>query len=106
MGKMQRKWSFWSIAIIALIGIGIVYSIVRSPGSFFLPIIILGAIFLLYKYPPSFLKRYGRPAVGRTQVRQGRAPSSVKTRSKPRSKNAPFRVIEGGKDDNDMPKYH
>lgn len=107
MSRVQGKWNGWSIAILILIVIGVWFSITTNPLGFILPIVILGAIFLLYKYPPSFLQGYRRTGPGQTRVKPGRSPSASKPKtSRPRSKTVPFRVIEGGKDDNDMPKYH
>ncbi|MGM0880589.1 MAG: hypothetical protein ACQEXQ_06035 [Bacillota bacterium] len=105
MSRMPRRWNVWSIAFLALIGIGLVYGVVQSPGAFIVPIVVLGGIFLLYKFPPSFLSGYGSKA-GRTQVKQSRSAAAKTKANKPRSKTVPFRVIEGGKDDDDLPKYH
>ncbi|MDQ0058312.1 hypothetical protein [Paenibacillus harenae] len=107
MSRSQGKWNGWSIAILILIVIGVWFSITTNPLGFILPVVILGAIFLLYKYPPSFLQGYRRTGPGQARVKQGRSSSAGKPKTtRPRSKTAPFRVIEGGKDDNDMPKYH
>ncbi|NIK77446.1 hypothetical protein FHS15_002582 [Paenibacillus castaneae] len=107
MSRMPSRWNVWTIAFMVLLVIGVVYSIIQTPIAYtIIPIVVLGGIFLLYKYPPSFLKGYG--SQGRPQVKQSRA-TAAKTRSKtnkPRSKTVPFRVIEGGKDDDDLPKYH
>ena len=92
--------------MLALIAIGIVEAIKENLFAFLLPVIILGGIFLLYKYPPSFLGG-GRPANNRK--RNERIYQTAKPKQKhqrPRSKTVPFKVIEGGKDDDDLPKYH
>ncbi|OBZ08121.1 MULTISPECIES: hypothetical protein [Bacillales] len=105
MSRIPSKWNVWSITLLALLAIGLVYSVLQSPAAFIIPIVVLGGIFLLYKYPPSFL-RGNSTQQGRTQVKQSRATAAKMKANKPRSKTVPFRVIEGGKDDDDLPKYH
>jgi hypothetical protein len=85
---MRRRFSPVEIAIGVLIAIGL---LVNLP-SFFIPILVLGLIFLLYKFPPSRWKK----------------PSFSRGPSKPKRKNAKFRVINGTKesDSDDFPKYH
>ncbi|CAM3963121.1 hypothetical protein L1N85_03475 [Paenibacillus alkaliterrae] len=105
MSRMPRKWNVWSISLFALLVIGLVYSVFMSPGAFIIPIVVLGGIFLMYKYPPSFLRGAGSQQ-SRTYVKQRRATAAKAKMTKPRSKTVPFRVIEGGKEDDDLPKYH
>ncbi|WP_141506023.1 hypothetical protein [Paenibacillus luteus] len=105
MSRTPSKWNVWSITLLALLAIGLVYSIIRSPLAFIIPIAVLGGIFLLYKYPPSFITG-NRSQQGRTHVTQSRTTASKVKAKKPRSKTVPFRVIEGGKEDDDLPKYH
>lgn len=105
MFRLPKGWNGWVIVVLALIAIGFVVGVISNPGSFLLPIIVLGGIFLLYKYPPSFLSG-ARPQPKRTQVQQSRAASAKTKNNRPRSKTVPFRVIEGGKDNDDIPKYH
>lgn len=85
---MRRKFSPIEIAIGILIALGLLYSL----KALFIPILVLGAIFLLYKFPPS---RWKKPSVRRGPV-------------KGKTKNAKFRVINGTKDSDkdDFPKYH
>lgn len=79
------------IIIAALIVIGILSVL----SALLIPVIVLGSIFLLYKYPPqrwNFRRRNSNPA-----------------RKKRSYKNAKFRVIEGYKSDDpedNPPKYH
>ncbi|WP_270170433.1 hypothetical protein [Paenibacillus sp. SYP-B4298] len=99
----MRKMSPALIVIIVLAAIGLAANL----DQYVIPIVVLGAIFLLYKFPPKPLRRngtQGRPGVSA----RPRATSSPSHRSKTSRKNIPFRVIEGGKDDNqdDLPKYH
>lgn len=101
MLKLPKGWNVWVVVVVALMIIGIMASL----KNILLPIIILGGIFLLYKFPPSLWFK-GRESSRRTQVVQNRANATKAKSNRPRSKTVPFRVIEGGKDDNDMPKYH
>lgn len=84
---MRRKFSPIEVAIAILIAIGLLVSL----RTLFIPILVLGIIFLLYKFPPSRWKKssFGRAAKGKR-------------------KNAKFRVINGTKesDSDDFPKYH
>ncbi|MFF2482035.1 hypothetical protein [Paenibacillus sp. NPDC058071] len=101
MVKLPRRWNAVSIITLALLVIGIFYSIAADPLGWVLPIVLIGGIFLLYKYPPSTWGRSARP--GQPNVKQNR----TAPRQKPKSRTVPFRVINGGKDDNDdTPKYH
>ncbi|WP_261301227.1 hypothetical protein [Paenibacillus andongensis] len=85
---MRRKFSPIEIAIAILIAIGLLVSL----RTLFIPILVLGIIFLLYKFPPSRWKK----------TSTGRGPAKGKR------KNAKFRVINGSKDSDpdDYPKYH
>ncbi|MHA7962775.1 hypothetical protein ACX93W_01435 [Paenibacillus sp. CAU 1782] len=96
--KKFKGISVLEMVLLVLMVVGLFISL----KSLWLPIVIIGGIFLLYKFPPSFLRK---ERGGRAQVTQ--KPSSSKTRrDRPRSKTVPFRVIEGGKDDDETPKYH
>ncbi|MFF2887721.1 hypothetical protein [Paenibacillus sp. NPDC057967] len=105
MYNRGKRWSPGAIIIFALLAIGIVVGFARFALSLILPIVILGGIFLLYKYPPAFLSGRRGGSQSRTHVTHNRTSAKPK-RDRPRSKTVPFRVIEGGKDDDDMPKYH
>ncbi|MDF2648396.1 MAG: hypothetical protein K0Q73_4201 [Paenibacillus sp.] len=85
---MRRKFSPIEVAIAILIAIGLLVSL----RTLFIPILVLGIIFLLYKFPPSRWKK----------ASLGRGPAKGKR------KNAKFRVINGSKDSDsdDLPKYH
>jgi hypothetical protein len=85
---MRRKFSPIEIAIAILIAIGLLVSL----RTLFIPILVLGIIFLLYKFPPS---RWKKTSTGRGSAKGKR-------------KNAKFRVINGSKDSDpdDFPKYH
>lgn len=85
---MRRRFSPVEITIGALLAIGLLASL----RTLFIPILVLGFIFLLYKFPPS---RWRKPSFNRGP-------------SKGKRKNAKFRVINGTKesDSDDFPKYH
>lgn len=85
---MRRKFSPIEIAIGVLIAIGLISLGLRLV----IPILVFGAIFLLYKFPPS---RWKKPSIHRGSA-------------KGKTKNAKFRVINGSKDSDkdDFPKYH
>ncbi|MEK3881570.1 hypothetical protein [Paenibacillus sp. PL2-23] len=105
--KRPGKWDVWAIILVALFVIGLIVGLMDNLISFLLPIVILGGIFLLYKYPPSFLggKRRG-PSYVKHSASASAAPKQKPKGNRPKSRNVPFRVIEGGKDDDDTPKYH
>ncbi|MFC4777439.1 hypothetical protein ACFO9Q_11645 [Paenibacillus sp. GCM10023252] len=99
---MLRKWSPLMIGMVVLIGIGIVSAVINNPSTFIIPVVVLGVIFLLYKLNPGGA-RSRRPVVKPSP----RTEAKMKAKSQQaRKKPAPFRVIEGGKDDDDLPKYH
>lgn len=85
---MRRKFSPIEVAIAILLAIGLLV----SWQTLFIPILVLGIIFLLYKFPPS---RWKMSSTGRGPAKRKR-------------KNAKFRVINGSKDSDsdDLPKYH
>ncbi|MFD0695020.1 hypothetical protein ACFQZT_13010 [Paenibacillus sp. GCM10027628] len=86
---MRRRFSGVEIAIAVLIAIGLLASL----RTLFIPILVLGIIFLLYKFPPSRWKW---------------ASTIGKPKGKGKRKNGKFRVINGNKDSDsdDFPKYH
>jgi hypothetical protein len=92
--------------LLTLAAIGVVAALLRNPIDLIIPAVVFGIVFLLYKFPP-----------GRVRQRNFRAPKpSARDRRKTgtgsgpgsRRKPLPFRVIEGGRDDDDenRPKYH
>jgi len=89
---MRQRMNWISYVIFALILIGLL----RSSATIFIPILVLGLIYLLYKYPPS---RWSQFASLFKQSASG---------NKRRRKNGKFRVINGNKsnDSDEFPKYH
>jgi hypothetical protein len=95
---MRKRFSISTKLILGLIIIGLFSSIMKSPSSYFIPLLVFGAIFLLYKYPPNQIIRKGTSKTSFT----------YQNKSKVKKKPSPFRVIQGNKDpsDDDTPKYH
>lgn len=96
---MRRNDKRFLTVILVLAAIGIAYRLLVHPSRLLVPVLVLGTVFLLYKYPPSSWRR--RP-------RQGRGPHrpAAGRRDKPRTYNkTKFRVIRGNKKD-DPPRHH
>ncbi|WP_240941066.1 hypothetical protein [Paenibacillus sp. HB172176] len=106
MFKSSKGMSVIGIIVLSLMIIGFLFYLFNNPLAMLLPIVIFGGIFLLYKYPPSFLRGFNSSQYQRAaKVTQMKKPSAKSRKDRPKSKTVPFRVIEGGKDD-DLPKYH
>ncbi|MDQ6421069.1 hypothetical protein RB620_16700 [Paenibacillus sp. LHD-117] len=110
MRNRSKGWMIAAIVVALLFVIGFVDGLMSSnPFNFLLPIIVLGGIFLLYKFPPSFLRRGssgGYAKRDRNPFAPRKSAPAKSKKDKSRSRTVPFRVIEGGKDDDDTPKYH
>lgn len=92
---MYRGRSWIRIIITILVAALILIGILSVLSHMLIPVIVLGSIFLLYKYPPQ-----------RWNFRRRNSNSDRKQRP---HKNAKFRVIHGNKPDDpedDLPKYH
>ncbi|WP_028548798.1 hypothetical protein [Paenibacillus sp. UNC451MF] len=88
---MKKRFSIATYVVLGLALIGIASKALQL----IIPIIVFGAIFFLYKYPPS---RWRKPAFS--------TKSSGRTKEK-RTRNASFRVIDGNKGSpEEPPKYH
>jgi hypothetical protein len=89
---MYRHSKTISYIIFGLIAIGLLANI----QNLWIPLLIFGIVFYLYKFPP---KQFQRGQKYNTRRPTGRP------KSKP--KKSMFRVIKGNKKDNDdPPKYH
>lgn len=96
MRRMDRQRILFYV-VIGLIAIGIISMIARNPGAAVIPVVVLGGVFLLYKYPPDRWKALFRNAGDRAAGMNGRR----------QAKRAKFRVIPGSKQNRDEPpKYH
>ncbi|KKO52095.1 hypothetical protein [Paenibacillus sp. DMB20] len=100
---------FWTA--IALAAFGIVINLLDP--KVFIPLIIVAAVFLLYKFPPRRFNRHPKVKPSRsTAEKMKRKSSSVRKTgsSSPKRKQYPFQVIDGQKgkhdQDDDLPKYH
>jgi hypothetical protein len=99
---MRSKFKPWYFVLLALILLGIGLDLYANPGMMLIPVIVFGAVFLLYKFPPARARSAARHESVRTKER-----SQERSKSKQRNrKSVPFRVIDGGKDDDNLPKYH
>lgn len=105
--KRVNKWSIGAVIIAILIVIGLIEGLSDDNWlQLLLPVVIIGGIFLLYKFPPGSLGGQRRGSRQQTRIIPSRTASTKSKQSRPKSKTVPFRVIEGGKDDDDVPKYH
>ncbi len=87
---MKTRFSTWTYVIFLLIIIGILVNF----QQYLIPIIVLGLIFLLYKFPPQKWRNL-------LQWNRSRKPHTPTKRATHR-----FRVIQGSKKDDDPPKPH
>ncbi|ANE48089.1 hypothetical protein SY83_19340 [Paenibacillus swuensis] len=97
---MYGKQRIWFYIIIGLMVIGVLTQI----ASLLLPIIIIGGVLLLYKFPPSSFKN-SKGGIGAI-FRKNKGPIQM---NKAKTKRAnPFYVIKGNKKDSedDPPTYH
>ncbi|KIL41125.1 hypothetical protein SD70_08775 [Gordoniibacillus kamchatkensis] len=84
---MRNRFSVGSYIVFALIAIGLLVNFTY----FFIPIVVLGTIFLLYKYPPSSWRKV-----------------TMYRKDDRKRRNSRFRVINGSKRDgyDEPPRYH
>lgn len=112
---MNKKWSIPTIIVAFLLVIGIYASIQKlSVATFILPLAVIAIVLLLVKFPPT---KWGKNGKKNTRTKSDtdrykeavRKQQQMKQSSKPattQAKTLPFKVIEGGRDDNDTPRYH
>lgn len=98
-----RHW-FSSLIIFALLVLGIGVTITNDPIMILIPLVIFGVIFYLVKRPLSFKRNEKQAKAYRSSMKTTQQSKPKKDR--PRSKSVPFKVIEGGRDDNDTPRFH
>ncbi|WP_127534490.1 hypothetical protein [Paenibacillus kobensis] len=101
----RNKDTVWGIVLAALIVLGLAQIIMSGQWSgLLIGVVVLGAIFLLYKFPPG---RFRAPRGSSIRPKHGVRPSRNSAKPRTRSSKAmPFKVIEGGKDDDQYPRYH
>ncbi len=101
---MRSNRQLIAYIIFGLIIIGLISSFIQNPGPFLIPLIVLGGVFLLYKYPPQQLRRVFKPKSG---SRQSHASPRSSSKSSETRRKTTFRVIKGNKrDDEEPPRYH
>ena len=92
---MRRRSTMFAYIIFGLIAIGLLANLLTRPSTMLIPLLVLGIVFYLYKFPPGRSRRGGHRS-GQTTKRDNKA-----------SKRATFRVIRGNKrDDDEPPRYH
>ena len=62
MNPRSRKT--WMYVILFLIGVGILYQFAINPRGMIIPLAVFGAVYLLYKFPPSRWRQFPSVAVG------------------------------------------
>ena len=96
---MRGRLNGWTIVILTLIAIGVLSQIAENPVAYLIPIVVFGVVYFLYKFPPSRYRRAYQPPRVKGDDRH-------RPKGAARNRSVPFRVIDGGKDDDDLPKYH
>jgi hypothetical protein len=98
---MRRRLTPLAAVLLTLAAIGVVATLIRHPSQLIIPAVVFGIVFLLYKFPPGRGRReYRAPRPGAREQRR-------KSGAAPRRKAVPFKVIEGGRDDDEnRPRYH
>lgn len=101
---MRNRFNFPIYIIGFLVLLGVFFQLRTNPGAIFIPIVVFGSIYLLWRYPPQTWKK--------NNVSSSRTKKS-RTDLKRKRQRAKFRVIEGNKgrnsdynDQDDLPKYH
>lgn len=88
---MKKRFSIATYVVLGLALIGIASKALQL----IIPIIVFGAIFFLYKYPPNRWRKPSFSAKGTGKAKERR------------TRNASFRVIDGNKGSSEEPpKYH
>lgn len=107
---MKRRTTAIGTGIVAVLGaIGLINMIAqRNYSAMLFPLALIALIWGLYKwYPRWAASNSGYKPRNTTASRTAAKPRPAATVAKTRTRKAsPFRVIEGGKDDDGMPKYH
>jgi len=102
----RNRWvTFLLIAVMAIL---ILIGIISSISQLLIPIIVLGTIFLLFKFPPNRWKFKSRPKYKPGRLAREREEAARKAA---RRRELKFRVIEGNKkndspQDDEPPRYH
>jgi len=111
----MKKLSWPLIIIIVFCALGLYQDITNAPIiNFLIPLILIAGVILLIKFPPnrwSKSKKQTRAASEQEKYKQAVKIQRQKMKQNQQnnsstSKTLPFKVIEGGRDDNDTPRYH
>lgn len=96
---MRRRFSLSGYLIFGLLAIGILSRFITNPAPFIIPLLVFGAIYFLYKFPPN------RWSFGSRRT-PNRGPAARHTDRERRKSN--FRVIYGNKpgSEDEPPRYH
>lgn len=98
---MNRRPGAAILVIGFLAVLGLIVQLSRNPSSVLIPVILVGIVFLLWKYPP---ETWRRRTAGPVRMRR----KSKADRNKA-ARRAKFRVIQGSKkqrNDEQPPGYH
>lgn len=94
--------------VLALLAIGLIVTIIHEPFMIIIPVAVFGAIYYFVKRPAAFMHKNNQKTAA-SKYRKAASITNKQSKAKkasPRSKTVPFKVIEGGRDDNDTPRYH
>ncbi|TCS96407.1 hypothetical protein [Hazenella coriacea] len=86
--KGTTAFNLWSYLILSLVALGLIRTLIESPLYVLVPLLIIGVIFLLYKYPPRWLLK-----ITSTPYQPRREQGKLNKKRKRRT----FRVIDGNK---------
>ncbi|WP_435925101.1 hypothetical protein [Paenibacillus sp. DYY-L-2] len=100
---------FWILIALAVFSIvdGLFNGGTFRIGGLIIPLIVVGIVFLLYKFPPrKFAKQ--KPKVKPSARTMAKVAAERRPPSGKKRKSYPFQVIDGnkGKNEDDLPKYH
>ncbi|WP_068785155.1 hypothetical protein [Paenibacillus phocaensis] len=101
---------FWVIVLLVAVYLidGLFISHQIAWGSIIVPVVVVGVVFLLYKFPPRKYRK-SQPKIKPSARTMAKVAAERKpARGESKRKAYPFQVIEGqkGKNDDDLPKYH
>ena len=101
---------FWLLIAFAAFGIiGGLFGRGRAHWSTILvPVLVVGIIFILYKYPPRKYRKQNPKVKPSARTMSKLAAERRTASSGQKRKSYPFQVIDGqkGKNEDDIPKYH
>ncbi|SHE46095.1 hypothetical protein SAMN05444392_101560 [Seinonella peptonophila] len=93
MSTFSTTQKGWHFLVLALFAIGFIVELIQHPISIILPLVLIGVIYYLYKFPPAWLIRLST----RTDRRFIHPRSQPQKAINKRAKKHSFRVINGKK---------